>query len=125
MSKDIKDYLHYYIGQPCTYDDPYQRAFDLIGVVTERIIQEIRNPQLTGAVQNARPHLRHLEDISQEEMDEYNKLSSTLFSLAKGIDQIRQESATTHYLLSKGFDLWGLIEGGLAIDLKTLQPQQQ
>lgn len=94
MSKDISEYIHYYIGQPCTYDDPYQRAFDLIGVVTERIIQEIRNPQLTGAVKNARPHLRKMQDMTEEEMKEiwqiifgrpfYERGTIQFFDLSKG-----------------------------------------
>jgi hypothetical protein len=66
------------------------------------------------------PLLRKLEDMTDEECDNYNALKETLFNMAEGANQVRQEAAAIHYLLQQGFDLFGLCESGQAIDQKTL-----
>lgn len=65
--------------------------------------------------------LRKLEDITNEECEMYNQIFYTMHSINKVQDQMKTGAALTDYLLKTGFDLFGLIEAGLAIDSKTLK----
>lgn len=56
-----------------------------------------------------KPHLRRLEDITEEESDELLKLEP---------DPIGFRFA---YLIYKGYDLFGLIDSSEAIDIKTIK----
>lgn len=57
--------------------------------------------------------LRKLEDMTEEEADK-------LASMCPQRNYDKYNPAQFTYLLSKSFDLFGLIEAGLAIDAKTL-----
>jgi hypothetical protein len=61
--------------------------------------------------------LRRLSDMSEEENQEWAETNGALGNCSRYED----EAHATAYLLSKGFDLFGLIDAGLAIDSKTLQ----
>lgn len=45
-----------------------------------------------------------------------------IYEAEEGLPITWHTSEQFHYLLSKSFDLWGLIDANLAIDAKTLQP---
>lgn len=124
MSKDIKDFLHYYLGQQVLINNGiYENKVDFLTHIND--VGDCAGKEYEWLAKDCQLILRKIEEMTEEEMKEYNKLISTLYSFAKGVDQIRQESATTHYLLKCGFDLFGLIDSGAALDAKTLQPQQQ
>lgn len=73
-------------------------------------------------------------------IDKEDRMSCKRFVMMSGIERIGIEmngniwadcdlshhkfgpNAITHYLLQEGFDLFGLIDAGLAIDAKTLNP---
>lgn len=185
MKKDLKDYLHLYLGCECIYDWPYTMEFNLEGKVTAKIIEEINSPKLTGAVTNVKPILRPLSDMTNEELEflyylsegildyqkqevkrmstneiylRFGKYSEKIFGYFKltdadertnsgisfyvrnyqineslVVDQTGIKNYENHFnkelaviagnqseiffhLLSKHFDLFGLIESGLAID---------
>jgi hypothetical protein len=136
MKKNIKDYLHLYLGCEVEYPDtdgtPMRAIFTGFSRADGIETTYKKKPKKGEALgdylswkpngyhnSNAtkiKPILRPLSDMTKKEMAEYNKLYETLFNMADGINQIRQHAACDHYLLSKGFDLFGLIEAGLAID---------
>lgn len=63
--------------------------------------------------------LRRLESMTEEECNEYNKISDTLYNMADMQNQLIQSAKGTAYLLAKHFDLFGLLDAGLAIDSTT------
>jgi len=126
---NIKDYLHLYIG--CEIIGEYQ--------------DEQRNGYLTGLHGEYGPEIQFFteDEVNVHEHPEYNDYDQVKLIL-RPLSDINQEdmnavSRSMHmddknyvitcntwkpeefmYLLSKGFDLFGLIEAGLAID-KTKQ----
>lgn len=64
-------------------------------------------------VEETKPILRRLEDMTDEERAAQVPTSDTIAGRAESIA----------YLLSKHFDLFGLIDAGLVIDAKTLQQE--
>lgn len=102
MTKDIKDYLHLYLGCQVLIDG--ETLVTLVGFSHTYDIELYVNNQWLHH-RFCKLLLRPLSDMTDEEMDEvwYGP------------------SERTRYLLSKGFDLFGLIEAGLAIDATTLK----
>lgn len=119
MSKEIKDYLHLYLG--C-----YAKIFSSNGrggvstyedIICHGLILE--SDQHYSYIKEIKPILRHVSSMTIDEMYEagkyqYPNLPSFKCELHNHNNMIRPE--TTRYLLSKGFDLFGLIESELAID---------
>lgn len=176
MSKEIKDYIHYFIGQKFTYGNGCP-LYTLMGIMPYRSMH--KNPADEFRLicidadgqwdempldEHFKLALRRLEDMAEEEMKEvfkivfgrsfyegwdirFHEASNTTPSkrwvLSAEVDRICVQwdgkiwadsdmvpvyvnpYLITHYLLSRGFDLFSLISQGLAIDSKTLQPQQQ
>lgn len=125
MSKEINEYLSFYIGCQVEYGhEGAKKIGKLIGKVMPwgwQVEQDrpLRPPlNVTGDL--LKPIIRSLEDISEEECNEYNRIKNMVHSVNKMQDQIRTDAHATQYLLSKGFDLFGLIIQGLAIDKKTI-----
>jgi hypothetical protein len=144
MKKDIKDYLHLYLG--CETDQGV-----LIGMVNcdndKEDIQCVclmkEGGLVNGAIKNIKPLLRPLDDMTEEEgyevlrrqhsydvMPTQGQYEVADRYLAYRLDYVHRNSKVfyqrrpvvpktpeaTRYLLSKGFDLFQLIESGLAID---------
>lgn len=66
--------------------------------------------------------LRRLSDMNNDEREERIRLMHGLYSDDHDSRTREQRHATeTAWLLSKSFDLFGLIDSGLAIDQKTLK----
>jgi hypothetical protein len=127
MIKDIKEVLHLYIGQWCIADG---NRFKLHGVLydnngTLAFNGEINHGLPSGWwVENCdfKIELRKLSSMTEEEHEAYE-------IHYMGLDRQREEdhhsicpaeieAELTRYLLSRGFDLFGLIEEGLAIEKK-------
>jgi hypothetical protein len=150
---NIKDYIHLYIGCECLYDWTYYNETDLFGKVTSKIIEDVRSPHLSGASTNVRPLLRPLSDMTEEEAvalvfaaegaksefiqwhTESGEIGGKPFGFEWQSDHYRKgqrhntwyesfEPEGTRYLLSRGFDLFGLIAAGLALDKTTYQSPQ-
>lgn len=114
MDKKIEDYLHLYLGCDC-FIPKYDRNEKLIQISHESKLGYFRfsSPDFDGWAE-FKPLLRQLSDMSEEEEFEWSENGH------KEADPMMAEAEATRYLLSKHFDLFGLIEAGLAMD-KTQQ----
>lgn len=139
--KDIKDYLHYYLG--CEVECPHGKGM-LISVSNYDHITVTGDGDKYYKPKEVKPILRPLSDMTEEEGREYAqhygikghhpvtiteengyvKVSigykdhmASLFPLSPH----GQKPESLHYLLSKHFDLFGLIESNLAIDKSKLK----
>lgn len=120
---EIKDYLHLYLGCKVEYDDrigiihqyylPAGKYME--GKVWFCSLEEDGNPEMSCSVaaDKVKPILRPLSDMTGEER-------STAKELSNGTFLYRTCAETTQFLLSKHFDIFGLIESGLAIDKTKL-----
>ena len=100
--KDIKDYLHLYLGCECIVD----------GIKTKLSAYHIEFQD----DDTIKPILRPLLDMDGNEQIEYAKLTKLVTDGVHSV-QIRIDTPESFlWKLSKGFDLFGLIEDGLVID---------
>lgn len=128
MSKEINEYLAFYIGRPVEYGyEDTKKIGKLIGKVMPwgwQVEQSDRHkPPLNVTGDLVKPILRSLEDITEQECEEYNRIHNMCHSINKLQDQIRTDAHATQYLLSRGFDLFGLITQGLALDESKIKTQ--
>lgn len=108
-SKKIEDYLHFYLGCEC-----YQRDEEGGEVTIGKLIEiGVHKAVLAGTLCDyefvsweVKPMLRSLMDMTDAEKSEIKVFYH---------DEMGQADRT-RYLLSKHFDLFGLIPAGLAID---------
>lgn len=119
MDKDIRDYLKYYIGQ--------EAKMPGYTVIISHSLLADEHAMKHWAI---RPILRKLESMTEEECLELQRLSpffiegtdekyikNRLHVIKEGMIAFRNLLPERfHYLLSRGFDLWNLIDAGLAID---------
>lgn len=106
MEKNTKDYLHLYLGceaywQEEGYKSTYSRPIDF---------------DMLRDADWIKPILRPLSSMTEEEGNELEMMGHNAVVNKFEINQFH--AARTRYLLSKGFDLFGLIEAGLAIEKK-------
>jgi hypothetical protein len=105
MEKDIKDYLHLYLGCECLGNNgkPYT-------------LKPSHFPSnWKEGINGHKPILRPLSDMTEEEKKDYNNRKQRKGHMAQ------VHAYNTLWLLSKHFDLFGLITDGLAIDKTTLK----
>lgn len=127
----LKDVLHLYPG--CEVENyPYGKESNpvvgiLMGVMGERVY--IQNKDIKGNnwdhltidyVAEITPILNHLSDMPEEDKSEL-KLNLFQESNLDNPQEIMWTFEQTRILLSKGYDLFKLIESGQAIDRKTLK----
>ena len=136
MKLQLKDYAHLYFGCDIyltsnlegnpVYEKLTIRNLQHIHEMAEEDLQDYPEEKLTKLI------LRPLSDMTHEEFNEiFGSNFGDKYSLAK-IDQISESlnglffylsqyanHNTIPQLLSMGFDLFGLIEGGIALDKKT------
>lgn len=107
--KDIKDYLHLYYGCACKYGKSHwvDHEWHFINV-NGKLIQDAEYFII-------KLFLRPLYDMTEEERIGLREVSRQV--VVNTPDDYRIEAAIqTEYLLKKSFDLFGLIDAGLAID---------
>ena len=106
MKKDIKDYLHLYLGAGCIMKAGKGVTEDYYSTVEWA---DIGYPHNVKALV-----LRPLSDMRNDERVERGKhlLQFERWTL---------DGEYHRWMLSRGFDLFGLIEAGLAIDKTTLK----
>lgn len=157
MDKQLKDYLHYYLG--CQ-----MYAYTLESVTNGWLEKQMsKNPQMgysyeltAGNLKKTLedgylPILRKLESMTEEEAEDLARLVTPKFRwedirilevkpteihfmdgskwYGDGVEEfndcyislIEFAPACFHYLLSRGFDLFGLINAGLAVDKATIK----
>lgn len=105
--KELKDYIHLYVG--CRVQ--WTRSDGNI------VKQELTLSDASWLREraDAKLILRPLESMIEEECNEWNRLNDTLYTMADGANQVMQNAAAVAWVLSKGFDLFGLKEAGLAV----------
>lgn len=137
---NIKDYLHLYLGCQVigTYNDASGSKGYLTGVtnggydceiqfILEDGINVEEEPQY-NEVKDVKPILRPLSDMTEDEVEfigielkagtmnaEFIRTSKYCWTL------VHTEPEVFRFLLSNHFDLFGLIDAGLAIDKTTLK----
>jgi hypothetical protein len=119
--KDIKDYLHLYIGcQAEVINIP-----DGLAVTEEPQIHLIDGTVMdcsASMYSSIKPILRSLSSMTEEEQTEMVATQDTVKLDGYPEIVLKADSGETfRYMLSKGFDLFGLIESGLAIE-KVVSP---
>lgn len=125
-SKNIKDYLHLYLGQQCRCYNHADREGWLETISCTIIIEYgDEDSEIEGIV----PILRPLSDMTEDESRCFHSFGGrySIVNPKYAINQIFganlfyegdngiQIAHLTQHLLSKGFDLFGLIDAGLAI----------
>lgn len=106
MIKDISQYLFLYIGCDLrVFSDGCKSSGTVV----------LTGENLNLAIESGwKPVLRPLSDITEEEMNEYSDLA--YHYQHEYLRLIFHDGSQFKYLLSKRFDLFSLIESGLAID---------
>ena len=136
--KELKDYLHLYLG--CEVKFPKSQSPKTNGVV-KCDAECIHDLHEYGEWEYCKPILRPLSDMTQDEADviwgilDWNERITgvaRITDIIREFDVIEEDNDTTSnahwgylckilpYLLKYGFDLFGLIDAGLAIDKTTL-----
>lgn len=125
---NIKDYIHLYLG--CEVMRPDGRTILTLYGIQRTLAVHVENGELTYSSLNAcKPILRPLDSITEEEAKEaWTKTIGVEYTRGNK-DRILHNMATMSqfsplivHLLAKHFDLFNLIEAGLAIDKTTLTP---
>lgn len=141
--KNIKDYIHHYLGCDCDFFIGLPEGFTAIGertIINTRVLHNVIND-----LANVKPILRPLSDMTDEEirmmfvLKGYNnenfkptrvKIDDLFIQFEIDGDEYEYQCDYQHlitmrpnqftYLLKQGFDLFGLIDAGLALDKTKL-----
>lgn len=116
---NIKDYLHLYLGCEVQVQSESEKGkikiLACVEPVSNKAWTESGN---THYIDLIKPILRPLSDMTEEEKREADLVRGN----GDGCDNYAvPEAYEFKYLLSKHFDLFGLIEAGLAIDKTTIK----
>jgi hypothetical protein len=138
MEKKLQDYLHYYIGCKMTHKDHSGKPYILIYDTIENAIYYGDKPILRklDSMDDADiksflnwDRLNELYvDVSYEKIEHAIKLNYSIPVDGEAdypqsvtiMPWIELRSDQFHHLIKHGFDVFGLIESGLAIDASTL-----
>jgi hypothetical protein len=115
MEKKIQDYLHLYIGQYAIHYAEFgeQRIYISGFNVQTGMISNIAGEE-TLKISEVKLILRPLSSMTEEERREL-----VMQSVLPCEDRdVLEDALRTKYLLSKSFDLFGLIESNLAVEKK-------
>ena len=130
MSKKIQDYLPYYIGQEVEFGYEGRKAVGELLGHDVRFGYQVFDPRSAVVpykfcrIDLITLRLRPLSDMTDKELSECGNM---LYDFSDDPDpEMRTHkweyfrdmiaSEQFHYLLKQGFDLFGLIEAGLAVD---------
>ena len=145
--KQLKDYLHLYLGCECIFEGSW---YELVGIITNLPLEEEQEYNVRlyndhhghekSLYEDVKPLLRPLSDMTDEELLHAGKIFGWHHLSDSSIIAQTKELMTTnyfytkqtnihggtwvdvfHYLLSRHLDLFDLIPDGIAID-KTLTP---
>lgn len=130
MKKELKDYLHLYLGCEVLTNEGKGILIAVFnqddGVISELVsLSDGGDPD---SIEWVKPILRLLSDMTEDEFYEFKKLADNDASELAYIENVVNihttlfhEFEATRYLLSKGFDIFSLIPAGLAINKTTLK----
>ena len=121
--KKLKDHLHLYLGCEALVEGYTNRKypFNYRGIINYQLLLE--SGQHYSSVKAIKPILRPLSDMTEEEAREGEiwGVWHDVNLMGEDWDTFGFSPHNFKHLLSKGFDLFGLIEAGLAIDKTTLK----
>lgn len=116
MSKEIKDYLHLYLGCDIEEKVSHKDSCRVFKLTDENLKNILFQPKYY------KPILRPLSDMDDEEKKEYGEMIPDIVNARHPYQPyINLNAKRTLWALSKHFDLFSLIENGLAIDASTLK----
>ncbi len=119
--KQLKNYLHLYLG--CDTNKGKLCSVNIEGIC----IVMMNDGQIeAGNIEDIKPILRPLSDMTEEEREEFKNVryGHRLLDISLFID-LELSATYVKWLLSKHFDLFGLVEAGLAINATTLTETMQ
>ena len=112
--KDIKDYLHLYLGQQCliklVFEEGYSSPVTLSIDCLRAALFDEGNQDHIDVMLLLRPLLSMTDEERVQRGREVTRYGRAFI-----------EAEYHRWMLSNGFDLFGLIEAGLAIDATTLK----
>jgi hypothetical protein len=126
MKKNIKDYLHLYLG--CSIYYPEANEYSEVSWTTLLDVWSVERKE-EYYIPSYKLVLRPLSDMTEDERKEIDKVrryySDTILIPAPVFGSFQEAMPYVfYYLLSMHFDLFGLIEAGLAIDKTKIIEQQ-
>jgi hypothetical protein len=111
----LQDYLHLYLGCEVECKHIYD-GFRAELVAVNNTTSFKNGLTIIDCINlNAKPILRPLSDMTDEEYSEFNNIPDDVYRGGR-FNVLTHQGTCTKWLLSKQFDLFGLIEAGLAID---------
>jgi hypothetical protein len=133
MEKKIKDYLHLYLGQKIRIFNKVTNDFSGWRKMSCSDLSVALNPDVKIEIQ-----LRRVSSITIDEVKNYmliteryvpngdgsynkEQIEDIEYQLKEGGFRMRMTGDTFCYLTKQGFDLFRLIESGLAIDATTFK----
>jgi hypothetical protein len=122
MEKNIKDYIPYYTGATLVYGSGkyvikgFHYTESHADKLTVFVLNEDGDEDALPIDENSRIVLRPLSDMTDDEESELRNIWSDEYETGNNYTSIIADAAQIKWLLSKHFDLFGLIEAGLAID---------
>lgn len=141
MKKELKDYLHLYLGCECILDD--HNTGILIGFDSQLHNKEVEMVCYTiwdkkdddwmvynddSSFERIKPILRPLSDMTEDEFYEFKSFADNDCSKMIHIKNVKDittnlfhEFEASRFLLSKHFDLFGLIDSGLAVNAAEIK----
>ncbi len=140
MKKELKDYLHLYIGCKMEYEYKFttkegselrKARLNYVGIngvvyfVDLTAINKNGEISSTGTfrlnIRDVKPILRPLSDMTEDEKESIGR-GAWHHDYYPEISDSEFDCEEVRLMLSMYFDLFGLIESGLAIDQTTLTP---
>lgn len=134
MEKNIKDYLHLYLGHKCKISNEDDHDGWKEEITPGVLLRQIDDDEYKFI----QPILRPLSELTKEELREWAIICGSDFNdkeLDKAYEGFEKQGLNmfvskegegalffllTKFLLSKGIDIFGLIDSGLAINKTTL-----
>ncbi|MBE2229989.1 MAG: hypothetical protein IAE96_05025 [Chitinophagaceae bacterium] len=108
MNKKIEDYLPYYIGQDIQIPAIEEGAkFDIMKLTYEKFKYDLSKVKL---------YLRPLSDMADDEIVEMMQQKHKYDTGNEFSHQITDAAYRIEWAIKKGFDVFNLIESGLAVD---------
>ena len=130
MGKELKDYVKYYLGCQVVYHGVQKGwtaeickvlnggAFVAINIYDDNA--HMREDGLIARTENLKLLLRPLSYLREDELrNAVDPMAYGLSSL-RGDNALLQAAEMTHYLVSKYYDVFGLIAAGLALDITKI-----
>lgn len=121
MKKKIEDYVHLYIGQQIqSWWGDIREIETIIGVAGDKIILDVDDDDIRSSIdmsfkqkkgKEVKLILRPISDTSEDEQEMFAEEQLDNYSF----EETRFTISQIKFLLDNGFDLFGLIEDGLAV----------